>query len=239
MAAQTKTKSNKISDVKSNDSVDIKNKLAVARRNMVLGQLMPANINDANILSAMDEVAREEFVPEIFYSTAYLDEDVKLEKDRFLMNPVALGRLIMAAEIKKTDNILEIGSATGYSTAILARLANRVMAVETNQNLYSQAKNNLSVYKNITLLNDLNGNDLIKKSPFDVVFIMGSVDFIPDSVFDLLKSGGRLITSMRSNNVSTARMYSRLEGDNHAEYILFDNHIKPLPEFIKKPEFKL
>ena len=117
---------------------------AAARRNMVLSQLEPTRVHDPRILDAMGAVPREAFVPKSLAGVAYVDEDLEVARGRYLMEPVVLARLIEALGIQEGDLVLDVGCCTGYSAAILARLAGTVVAVESDAELAAKAGDNLS-----------------------------------------------------------------------------------------------
>lgn len=108
---------------------------ATARQNMVDSQIKPNRVTDIAVMDAMREVPRELFVPTIARGVAYVDEDIRIADGRYLMEPMVLARLLDAAAIRRDDVVLDIGCGTGYSTAVLARLANTVVAVESDRDL--------------------------------------------------------------------------------------------------------
>ena len=116
---------------------------AVVRRNMVESQIRPNKVTDPLLLAALLEIPREQFLPKSRRGVAYVDEDIEVGEGRYLMEPMVLARLLQAAEIKPTDIALDIGCATGYSTAVLARLANSVVALEADAELAALASENL------------------------------------------------------------------------------------------------
>ena len=103
---------------------------AVARRNMVESQIRPNKVTDPLLLAAFMEIPREQFLPKSRRGVAYVDEDIEVGEGRHLMEPMVLARLLQVAETRPSDIALDIGCATGYSTAVLARLCNTVVAVE-------------------------------------------------------------------------------------------------------------
>ena len=112
---------------------------AAARINMVENQVRPNRVTDSRVLDAMAEVPRERFVPKPMRGNAYIDDDIEVAAGRYLMEPMVLGRLLQAAAITPGDIVLDVGCATGYSTAVLARLAATVVAVESDAALAETA----------------------------------------------------------------------------------------------------
>ena len=116
---------------------------SAARQKMVDGQVRPSDVTDIRILDAMLAVPREDFVPASHRAIAYLDIDLDISAPggakRFLIKPVVLARMLQAAEVKATDNVLVVGCATGYSAAIVAKIAGRVTATEEDPSLIGKA----------------------------------------------------------------------------------------------------
>ena len=126
---------------------------AAARRMMVDGQVRTADITDLRLLAAMGDVPRERFVPESKAELAYLDQDLPVSDGdgrRKLLKPMVLDKLIQLAEIGDTDHVLDVGCATGYSSAVLARLAGSVVALEEDRALARAAEQALAGVSNVT-----------------------------------------------------------------------------------------
>jgi protein-L-isoaspartate(D-aspartate) O-methyltransferase len=211
---------------------------AEARRNMVEGQLRPHRVTDARILAAMGDIPRELFVPSTHVGVAYLDENIQLISGRYLMQPMVLARLLQAAEVKLGDRVLELAPATGYSTLVLAALTSFISCVEPDALLHKEAENNISNYTpgKAVVLAGAPVEGCIARAPFDVIFINGCVDFLPDFLFDQLDEGGRLVVVMRSYgparaaHVGQARVYRKTKGEI-SWVSLFEAHAPLVPGF--------
>ncbi len=105
---------------------------AATRQHMIDGQLLPNRVDDSRVVAAMREVPRERFVPRELRGVAYVDEDIAIAPGRHLMEPRVFARLLQAAEIRETDVVLDVGCGRGYSTAVMARLAGAVVALESD-----------------------------------------------------------------------------------------------------------
>jgi protein-L-isoaspartate(D-aspartate) O-methyltransferase len=209
-----------------------------ARRSMVDSQLKPNQIVDQRVTQAMAEVPRELFVPENLAAVAYVDEDLPIAPGRFLMEPVVFARLLQAAAIKPEDVVLDLGCGTGYSTAVLARLANAVVAIEPDPDLRAKAEtvmakigadNTAIVDGDMTVGNPDQG-------PFDVIFLNGAAEQIPDGLRDQLADGGRLVAVQVRNGVGKTMVFKR-QGDLIGARELFDAAIPVLPGFARRPGF--
>jgi protein-L-isoaspartate(D-aspartate) O-methyltransferase len=169
-----------------------------ARFNMVEAQIRPSNVTDPRILAAMNAVARERFVPRAAVALAYADVPVAVAPGRYLMDPRSLAKLIQLAEIQADDRVLDVGCATGYSSAVLARLAGDVVALEQDADLVRVASELLA---NAVGRVELVQGGLIEgvkdRAPFNVIFVNGAIEQVPESLLGQLAEGGRLVTVLK------------------------------------------
>ena len=173
----------------------------IARKNMIHNQLMTNNVVEAYILKAFESIPREIFLPFEKKPKAYLDEDIEILSDRYLIEPRIIGNIIKLSKIKKNHIVMDLACSTGYSSAILSKLSQKVYGVENKTKLIEQAFLNIKKLNinNIYFLNKNPLNGLKKK--FDIIFIFGGVQYIPTNLFDSLKNdGGTLITVLYDNN---------------------------------------
>ena len=211
---------------------------AAARRHMVDSQIRPNKVTDERIMEAMGKVPREIFVPPSLKGVAYVDEDIQIAPGRFLMEPQVLARLIQAAEIEPTDAVLEIGSATGYASAILSHLAESVVAVESDPQLAEIANKALAALEitNVAVVEGKLDKDYSRQGPFNVVFVNGAVEERPDSWIKALAEGGRLVCVEMTGGVGKAVLYTKVAGVP-GRRILFDARTPLLPGFQRAPAF--
>ncbi|RMD88773.1 MAG: protein-L-isoaspartate O-methyltransferase [Alphaproteobacteria bacterium] len=187
---------------------------AQSRRSMISGQILPNRVHDPRVLDAMESVPREHFVPKCLRGVAYVDEDLAVAPRRYLLEPMILARLLSEAEITPGDTVLDIACATGYSTAVLARLAETVVAVEEESELAAQASEKLAALgvDNAVVLEAPLTAGAPKEAPFDVILINGAVEVIPEALTDQLGEGGRLVCVRREDGVSRGWLYTRSDG---------------------------
>lgn len=214
-----------------------------ARFNMVECQVRPSDVTDVRIQEAMSAIPREAFAPKAKQSLAYMDATLDIAADRYLLEPRCFAKLVHAARVSEDDLILDLGCGTGYSSAILAALGSAVVAVESDADLVELASQTLTQLEvdNAAVIEGDIAAGAPAQGPFDVIFINGAVEQIPQTLFDQLNPGGRLAAIVRSNGKSCARVYLKsLEGDGtevmgHLD--VFDAAIPPFPEFAKPKGF--
>ena len=212
---------------------------AAARMNMVEGQLRTNKVTDDAVLSAFLAVPRERFVTNVLSSSAYVDDDLPIGNDRYLMEPMVFARLLQLAAITPADNVLEIGSGTGYGTAVLARLAGKVVAVEQDPVLAAQARDRLREL-GVIHIETIAGRHAAGHSagaPYDVIVIEGAVQAIPDAIAAQLAEGGRLVAVLaRESGMGQAMLMTRVNGLlSHLPE--FDAAVPLLPGFERGPSF--
>ena len=210
-----------------------------ARTNMVKSQIRPNKVTDPLIIEAMGDIPRERFVPESHLGVAYVDEDIAIAQGRYLMEPMVLARLLQAAEIKETDVVLNIGCATGYSAAVIARLANTVVALESDRDLAAAAQRLLSeldVDNAVVIEADLR-QGYAEQAPYDVILFDGALAHIPDDICTQLAEGGRLVAVVENAaGMGRAILVARREGVL-SRRVLFDAATPLLPGFAAETGF--
>jgi protein-L-isoaspartate(D-aspartate) O-methyltransferase len=211
---------------------------AAVRRHMVDGQVRTADVTDLRLISAMLEVPRERFVPQA--SLAYIDLDVPLDGDgrggRRLLKPMVLAKLIQAADLKATDCVLDVGCATGYGAAVLARLAGQVIALEQDDSLIQAANAALSPLPNVRMVGGKLAEGWPQAAPFDAIMLEGATEVPPHALCRQLKDGGRLVCVLGSGPGSQAMLYYR-SGEEIGGRAIFDATAAVLPGFVKPPVF--
>jgi protein-L-isoaspartate(D-aspartate) O-methyltransferase len=214
---------------------------ALARRNMVDGQLRPNRVTNAALLSAVSELPRERFLPDELRSVAYADDDVPLGNGRFLMEPMVLARLIQALQPQPEEKALVVASGRGYGAALLSRLVKTVMAVESDPALASSAD---QTFKDLGIVNI---SQTATKSeagapaggPYDAILIEGAVHEIPRAILDQMAEGARLVTVMAAPQgvLAVAQLVLKEGGVASAGRPLFDAGTPALPGFAPPPRF--
>jgi len=208
---------------------------AQARRTMVDGQVRVNDVTDAAVIAAMLEVPREKFVPEARAGLAYIDEDLCVQDAaggkaaRYLMEPMVLAKLLQALELSPESKVLDVGCATGYSAAVLGRIAGAVVALEEEPSLAATA-GKLVRAANVEIVTGKATAGWAAKAPYDAILIGGAVEEVPQALTEQLKDGGRLAAVIRKGSAPKAMLYVRTGGHVSARR-LFDAAIPPLPGF--------
>jgi protein-L-isoaspartate(D-aspartate) O-methyltransferase len=211
---------------------------ATARRHMVDGQVRTADVTDLRIINAMLDIPREQFVPAGSTDLAYLDLDLPVGKNgsRRLLKPMVLAKLIHAADIAPGDQVLDVGCATGYGAAVLARVAGQVVALEQDADLAQAAKAALSGQANVTLVSGALTAGCPQKSPYDAIVLEGATDIPPEMFLSQLKQGGRLVCVLGGGPGAKSMLYCR-SGDELGGRPIFDATAAVLPGFAETPVF--
>lgn len=212
---------------------------AAARLNMVESQVRPNRVTDLRLISAMMELPRERFVPEAQRGVAYVDEDLPLGGGRFLMEPMVLARLAQVTRVQPGDIVLEVGAATGYDAAVLARSAQRVVALESDSALLRRASDTLGALgiDNVTLVSGALAEGCAQHAPYDVILFGGAVEHVPARIADQLADGGRLVAVIAPpGEPGRATLFTKIAGAL-SHRVVFDAGSRLLPGFQLEPGF--
>ncbi|MSP67431.1 MAG: protein-L-isoaspartate O-methyltransferase [Alphaproteobacteria bacterium] len=211
----------------------------IARQNMVSGQLRTNRVTDAGVLAAMGSMPREQYVADPFKGVAYVDEDVPLGGGRYLMEPMVFGRLLQAAAIRDSDVVLDVGAATGYSSAVIARCAAAVVALESDAALAARARGLLADggVDNAVVVEGGLAAGHPSQAPYDVIVIEGSVEAVPDGLTRQLAEGGRLVAVVGSAGAVGKATLMLNAGGVVSGRVLFEAAIEPLSGFARAPAF--
>ncbi len=212
---------------------------ATQRKFMVDTQVRPSDVTDRRIIRAMLEVPREAFVPAALQSIAYMDEQIRLidgKPGRYLLAPRTLAKMIQSLDVSADNAVLDIGGGTGYSAALLAKLAKRVVAVEVAPALTNLAQAQLAALPAVKqVVGDLAAG-AAGDGPYDAILVNGAVEDIPAGLLDQLKDQGRLVAVRVERGVGRATLWRRY-GVKFDSRALFDAGASILPGFERKAEF--
>ncbi len=215
------------------------NDFASARRTMIDSQIKVNDVTHPPVLAALAEVPRERFVPEARRAFAYLDAEQPLgagAEGRALMRPVTMARLFSALLPMSGEQVLEVGTATGYGAALLARIGLAVVALEESEVLVRAAQAVLP--PEVTVVQGVLAHGVPNHGPYDVIVCSGAVDAVPPTLFDQLKPGGRLGAVVgRGRGARATLFFKETHGIRAVEQ--FDAVAPVLPGFARPAVFSL
>lgn len=212
-----------------------------ARFNMIEQQVRPWSVLDPQVLQVLQDVPREAFVPERFRSLAFADTNIPLGHDQVMMAPVVEGRLLQALAIHPQENVLEIGTGSGFLTACLARLGQRVTSIEIFPELVDAAASRLAEQQiaNISLLTGDAFELLDDAQRFDVIAVTGSIPQLSQEFHRNLKTGGRLFVISGQLPIMEAQLVTRISDNQWTRESLFETCMPPLLNAPEHREFVL
>ena len=213
---------------------------STARQKMVDGQVRTSDVTDSRILDAMLSVPREVFVPAARQPLAYLDLDLDVggSPKRYLLKAALTAKLLQAAELKSTDNVLVVGAASGYLAALAAKVAAKVTATESDSELAGQAAAAIAALglSNVTVRNAACADGDPASAPYDVIVLNGGTEIVPARLFGQLVEGGRLVGVFANKSPSRAMLVTRAH-DDFGHRTLFDAAAPVLPGLERLAEF--
>ncbi len=211
---------------------------AAARHNMVESQIKPNRVTDTLVMDALAELPREKFVPKALQGIAYVDEAIDIGGDRHLMETWVLARLLQTAEVQTDDIALIIGCGSGYEAAVMAYVANTVVALESDENMVTQANGTLSELSidTVAVVNGGLVRGYSRQAPYDVIFINGAVPEIPERLSSQLAEGGRLVAIVGEGAYGKGTLVTRYN-DVITSRVVFDAGTPTLPGFEQDSHF--
>lgn len=212
-----------------------------ARRIMMVDtQVRPSDVTKFPIIDAMLDVARENFVPRDRREAAYMDGNIALGTDRVVLEPRTFAKMLDAIDLQNDELVLDIGAGLGYSSAVMAHIAQAVVACEAEEALFNDAA---------TALSDAGADNVIphhgdlaagvaEHGPYDVIIIEGGVEEVPGAILDQLKEGGRIAALFMEGALGDLRVGRKIDGRMNWRSA-FNASAPVLPGFSKAREFAL
>ena len=215
---------------------------STARQKMVDGQVRTNDVTDSRIIEAMLALPRELFVPEGKQALAYLDLDLDVttggSPPRYMIKAQVIAKMLQAALIEASDNVLVVGCATGYAAALAARLAAKVTALESDPGLVAKGNYVLAQlgFANVTMRTGPAADGASADAPYDVIILNGATEVTPERLFEQLAEGGRLVGVFAANRPARAMIVTRSHGD-FGHRALFDAAAPVLPGLERHASF--
>ena len=211
----------------------------IARHNMVEQQIRPWDVSDDRVLELIARAPREDYVPAQYRNIAFADLNIPLGHGEVMMSPKLEARLLQELEIAPTDKILEIGTGSGYLTALLASLGQHVVSVDIEPEFTMTAANKLGRHgiRNITLETGDGARGWDRQQPYDVIVITGSLPILPEAFRQSLAPGGRLIAIVGQSPAMEVLRVRRVDAVAFREDSLFETDLPPLRNAIEPAKF--
>lgn len=208
----------------------IANSSEQARENMVKQQLRTWDVLDHRVLDMVAELPREDFVPEQYRELAFADTEIAIGHDQKMMSPKVEARILQALDIQPTDNILEIGTGSGFLTACLARMGDKVTSTDMQEGFTTKARQLMQKH-DIDNVNLITGNGLESAQelgPFDVIVLTGSLPKISEKLTRQLNMGGRLFGVAGDSPAMQATLFTRVGDYQWREEVIFETDLERL-----------
>jgi protein-L-isoaspartate(D-aspartate) O-methyltransferase len=215
--------------------------LEQARYNMIEQQIRPWDVLNQDVLDLLMRLPREDFVPAEYHNVALADMNTPIGNGQVMMAPKVEARMLQALELKPDDTVLEVGTGSGYVTALLASLARHVYSVEIDAELKTAAEQRLAAHSisNVTLEEGDAAQGWKKHAPYDVIVITGSLPTLPDSFKQSLKAGGRLFAIVGDAPAMVAQLITRIGQGEWSSEDLFETELPVLKNALEPDRFVL
>jgi len=210
-----------------------------ARFNMVEQQIRPWDVLNLEVLDLLSQVKREEYVPEIYRTLAFVDMEIPLGHGEAMLSPKMEARILQEIGLKKTDRVLEVGTGSGYMTALLAHQAGHVFSVEIVPEFKAEAERKLKAHElnNVTLDVGDAARGWGKHGPYDAIVLTGSVPVLPQEFLKSLKVGGRLFAIVGDAPAMEAQLVTCVAEGVFNAVVLFETCVAPLKNALQPERF--
>ncbi|KRW98045.1 protein-L-isoaspartate O-methyltransferase [Paracoccus sp. PXZ] len=213
---------------------------AQRRTMMVDTQVRPNEVTSYPVIEAMLNVPREQFVPESRRDVAYVGNNIDLAPGRVLLEPRTLGKMMDVLNLQNDDLVLDVGCGYGYAAAVMARIAEAVVAVEEDAAMAAEAESRLAAQDvfNVAVVQGALAEGCPGQAPYDAILIEGAVEQVPEALAEQLREGGRIVALFREGNLGTVRIGHKLDGRVNWRFAF--NAVAPLlPGFARPRGFVL
>jgi protein-L-isoaspartate(D-aspartate) O-methyltransferase len=211
-----------------------------SRFNMIEQQIRPWDVLDGTVLDLLAKLPREDFVPTQHVGLAFADLEIPLGFGQVMLSPKMEGRILQSLAIKKTDNVLEIGTGSGYLTALLAMQARHVDSVEINAKISKQAAKNIAAQDvhNVSLIVADGAQGLAANAPYDVIVYTGSTPLLNTQVERQLAADGRMFVVVGEAPAMEATLITRISADSFKTDVLFETCLPAIENAPQSEKFE-
>jgi len=208
-----------------------------ARENMIKQQLRTWEVLDDRLLELLQQVPREDFVPPVWRNLAFADMNIPMDEGQVMMTPKVEARMLQALAIRPDENVLEVGTGSGYITALLAKQAKQVYSVEISPRLLAQAGEKMRAHnvKNAELEEGDAAQGWSARPMYEVIAITGSLPILPRAFLESMAIGGRLFAIIGDAPVMEATLVTRIDKHDWSRELLFETDLPPLKN-VQQPE---
>jgi protein-L-isoaspartate(D-aspartate) O-methyltransferase len=211
--------------------------MELSRRNMIEQQIRTWNVLDARVLELLKKVKREQFVPLSHQEMAFMDIEIPLGYGAYMWQPKLEARVVQDARIKPGDHVLEVGSGSGYLTALLSRVAKQVTSVEIVPELHAFAKKNLAAHHIDNVRLELGDAARGWDGTYDAIVLTGSLPILPEIFQNSLKPGGRLFAIVGDAPAMQAQLITCTAPGSFKHEGLFETSVAPLQNALQPERF--
>ncbi|MBY0243405.1 MAG: protein-L-isoaspartate O-methyltransferase [Burkholderiaceae bacterium] len=210
-----------------------------ARFNMIEQQIRPWDVLDTDVLETLQVVKREKFVPAAHKNLAFVDTAIPLGGGEFMLTPKLEARILQEVQLKKHENVLEIGTGSGYLAALLAHRGRHVTSVEISAELKAQAEANLAAsgVTNVTVELGNGAQGWANGAPFDVIVVSASLPVLPEALLKQVKVGGRIFAIIGEAPVMSGHVITRTGEAGYDTVKAFETNVQPLQSAVTPSHF--
>lgn len=210
-----------------------------ARFNMIEQQIRPAEVLDGRVLDTIALISRHEFVPPEYVNLAYADTAIPLGHGQSMMPPILEARMLQALNVQHHDKVLEVGTGSGYTTALLSKLAKQVVSVEIVPELQARARESLEKQGIDNVILEI--GDAAKgwqaQAPYSAIAVTGSMPVLAEEFKQQLNIGGRLFAIVGRSPVMSALLITRIDENNWSREVLFETEVPMLKNALQPSLF--
>lgn len=213
---------------------------AQRRTMMVDTQVRPNDVTSYPVIEAMLHVPREQFVPDSRRDVAYAGQNMDIAPGRVLLEARTMGKMMEVLDLQTKDLVLNVGCGYGYSAAVMARIAEAVVAVEEDETMAAEAQSRLAALDvfNVVVIAGKLTEGCASQAPYDAMLIEGSIEVMPAALADQLRDGGRVVALFREGNLGVVRVGRKLDGRINWRFA-FNAGAPLLPGFAEPRSFAL